>query len=75
AYNAGPSRILRLRKLAEQRGYNPNIWFNNVEVVVAEKVGMETVTYVGNIFKYYIAYKLVTEVEEQKRKAIEGVKQ
>ncbi|HYC14831.1 MAG TPA: transglycosylase SLT domain-containing protein, partial [Stellaceae bacterium] len=75
AYNAGPSRILRLRKLAEQRGYNPNTWFNNVEVVVAEKVGMETVTYVGNIFKYYIAYKLVTEVEEQKRKAIEGVKQ
>jgi membrane-bound lytic murein transglycosylase MltF len=75
AYNAGPSRILRLRKLAEQRGYNPNIWFNNVEVVVAEKVGMETVTYVGNIFKYYIAYKLVTEMAAERAKAKTGVQQ
>jgi len=75
AYNAGPNRIIRLRKLAEERGFNPNIWFNNVEVVVAEKVGMETVTYVGNIFKYYVAYKLVTERAEEREKAKAGAKQ
>ncbi|HVM78334.1 MAG TPA: transporter substrate-binding domain-containing protein [Stellaceae bacterium] len=75
AYNAGPNRILRLRKLAAERGFNPNLWFNNVEVVVAEKVGMETVTYVGNIFKYYVAYELVTEVQEEREKAKQGVKQ
>jgi membrane-bound lytic murein transglycosylase MltF len=75
AYDAGPARILSLRKLAAQRGFDPNLWFNNVEVVVADRVGMETVTYVSNIYKYYIAYKLVTEVEEERRKAEEGVKQ
>jgi len=75
AYNAGPNRILRLRKVAEQRGFDPNLWFNNVEVVVAEKVGMETVTYVGNIFKYYIAYQLVTEMAAERAKAKAGVKQ
>jgi membrane-bound lytic murein transglycosylase MltF len=74
AYNAGPGRIRGLRKLAEQRGFDPNVWFNNVEVVASEKVGMETVTYVGNVFKYYIAYKLVAEREEERRKAKESTR-
>jgi membrane-bound lytic murein transglycosylase MltF len=50
AYNAGPARIRGLRKLAGQRGLNPNVWFNNVERVVAEKIGRETTTYVSNIY-------------------------
>ena len=58
AYNAGPKKILDLREEAKSRGLDPNVWFKNVEVVVAEKVGRETVQYVGNIYKYYIAYKL-----------------
>ena len=74
AYNAGPGRIKGLRTLAEKRGFDPNVWFNNVEVVAAEKVGMETVTYVGNIFKYYVAYKLVADMEEERRTAKEGAK-
>jgi membrane-bound lytic murein transglycosylase MltF len=57
-YNAGPNRIQRLRKVAEQRGLDPNEWFENVEVVVAEKVGSEPVKYVSNIYKYYVAYTL-----------------
>ena len=58
AYNCGPGRMKQLRRDTEKRGLNPNVWFNNVEILASEKVGRETVTYVGNIYKYYIAYKL-----------------
>jgi membrane-bound lytic murein transglycosylase MltF len=71
-YNAGPGRISSLRLLAAKRGYDPNVWFNNVEVVTAAKVGMETISYVGNIYKYYIAYKLVQEEVAERAKAKES---
>jgi len=61
SYNAGPGKIRQLRKEAEQRGLDPNVWFGNVEQVVSERIGRETVTYVSNIDKYYIAYKLIVE--------------
>ncbi|MEP7312339.1 MAG: lytic transglycosylase F [Pseudomonadota bacterium] len=61
SYNAGPARIRALRKEAQARGLNPNIWFDNVERVVADRVGRETVQYVSSIYKYYIAYTLVQE--------------
>lgn len=61
SYNAGPNRIRSLREVAAKRGLDPNKWFNNVEVVVSEKIGRETVQYVSNIYKYYIAYSLVAE--------------
>ena len=63
AYNAGPTRISRLRREAASRGLNPNVWFGEVEQVVAEHVGMEPVTYVRNIFKYYVTYKLMHDQE------------
>jgi membrane-bound lytic murein transglycosylase MltF len=66
AYNAGPNRIARLRDEAAKKGFDPNKWFNNVELVVAEDVGRETVQYVSNIYKYYIAYKLTLERAEQR---------
>jgi membrane-bound lytic murein transglycosylase MltF len=69
AYNAGPARIERLRKTAAQRGLNPNVWFGNVELIAAEKIGRETVTYVSNIFKYYVAYTLVMEAEQAREKS------
>jgi membrane-bound lytic murein transglycosylase MltF len=53
-----------MRKETEKRGLDPNQWFNNVEVVTAEKIGIETTTYVRNIFKYYVAYKLAMQVQE-----------
>lgn len=68
AYNAGPSRISALRKVAKARGLDPNVWFDNVERVVAERVGRETVQYVVNISKYYVAYTLVDE-QQKKRDA------
>ncbi len=75
AYNAGPGRIRGLRKLAAERGLNPNVWFNNVELVAAEKIGRETVTYVANIYKYYLAYQFVEEGRVERQKAKEEVKQ
>jgi membrane-bound lytic murein transglycosylase MltF len=73
AYNAGPGRIQSLRKEAAKRGLDPNKWFDNVEVVASEKIGRETVTYVANIYKYYVAYKLITEDLDERRKARESV--
>jgi membrane-bound lytic murein transglycosylase MltF len=73
AYNAGPGRIHALRQDAAKKGLNPNVWFNNVELVVASRIGMETVIYVANIYKYYVAYKLVALQEEERKKAKEAV--
>jgi membrane-bound lytic murein transglycosylase MltF len=69
SYNAGPGRIAQLRKEAARRGLDPNKWFNNVEVIAAEKIGRETVQYVSNIYKYYLAYKMVEEQREERQKA------
>ena len=61
SYNCGPGNVSKMRNEAVKRGLDPDQWFNNVEVVTAEKIGIETTTYVRNIFKYYAAYKLVAE--------------
>jgi membrane-bound lytic murein transglycosylase MltF len=61
AYNAGPNRIVRLRREAKEEGLDPDKWFGNVELVVAKDIGQETVQYVSNIYKYYVAYKMVRE--------------
>jgi len=71
SYNAGAGRISQLRREAAKRGLDPNVWFRNVEYVVADKIGAETVTYVGNIYKYYIAYSLVSETRAQRERAEE----
>jgi len=73
SYNAGPGNIARMRRLAEKRGLDPNRWFNNVELVVADRIGIETTTYVRNIYKYYVAYKLTLRAREVQRRAREGV--
>ena len=67
SYNAGPNRIVGLRKIAAERGLNPNVWLNSVEIVVSEKIGLETTTYVRNIMKYYYSYKLMQERSEVTR--------
>jgi len=69
SYNAGPARIRQLRAEAARRGLNPNLWFGNVERVASEKIGRETVQYVGNIYKYYVAYRLVMEREQARKGA------
>ncbi len=69
SYNAGPARIARLRTETKKRGFDPNVWFGNVEYLAAEKIGSETVTYVSNIYKYYIAYRLIVDEMARKQQA------
>ena len=69
AYNAGPYKLAKLRKEAQKSGLDPNKWFNNVELVVSEKLGQGPVRYVRNIYKYYVAYKLELEVLAAHEKA------
>jgi membrane-bound lytic murein transglycosylase MltF len=61
SYNAGPGRVRQLRRETERRGLNPNVWFGNVERIASERIGRETVTYVSNIYKYYVAYRLLVD--------------
>jgi membrane-bound lytic murein transglycosylase MltF len=70
SYNAGPARVAGLRRRAAARGLNPNVWLGNVEQVAAQEIGRETVTYVSNIYKYYIAYTLVMEQEAERAAAL-----
>ena len=69
AYNAGPSRMINLRRKAEQMGYDPNVWFDNVELVAAREVGREPVQYVANIYKYYVAYRYSVDQQAGHAKA------
>jgi membrane-bound lytic murein transglycosylase MltF len=71
AYNAGPTRIADLRKKAERDGLDPNQWFDNVELEVAKDVGEQTVIYVGNVYKYYVAYRLTAD--ERKKRGLPGL--
>jgi membrane-bound lytic murein transglycosylase MltF len=70
AYNAGPGKIKSLRREAEKQKFDPNVWFDNVERVAAARVGQEPVRYVRNIYKYYVAYKLIEDAEAAKKAAI-----
>ena len=74
SYNAGPGKIRQLRREAEKRGLDPNVWFGNVEQIASERIGRETVTYVSNIYKYYVAYRLVMEENERRTTAKESLK-
>jgi len=73
SYNAGPGRIRQLRREAEKRGLDPNVWFGNVEQIASERIGRETVTYVSNIYKYYVAYRLVVEERDRRKAAKEAM--
>jgi membrane-bound lytic murein transglycosylase MltF len=69
SYNAGPGRVAGLRREAKARGLDPDKWFNNVELVAARRIGRETVTYVSNIYKYYLAYQLMLPADEAPARA------
>jgi membrane-bound lytic murein transglycosylase MltF len=70
AYDVGPGAIQWLRRKAEAEELDPNVWFNNVERVAAARIGQEPVRYVRNIYKYYVAYKLIEEADAAKKAAI-----
>ena len=64
AYNAGPAKVRSLRKDTKKMGLDPNVWFGNVEVTAAKRIGRETIQYVSNIYKYYIAYGLTRSKQQ-----------
>ena len=74
SYNAGPARIAGLRRQAAGRGVDPDQWFGQVEQVAAERIGRETVQYVGNILKYYVVYRRVADLHARKEKALEAAR-
>jgi membrane-bound lytic murein transglycosylase MltF len=69
SYNAGPGKVASLRREAKASGLDPNKWFNNVELVAAKRIGRETVTYVSNIYKYYLAYQMMQQRADDRRDA------
>ena len=73
AYNCGPGRVAELRAEAPKLGLDPDVWFGNVELVAARRVGQETVSFVGNIYKYYVAYRLQLETIEARRAAAKAL--
>jgi membrane-bound lytic murein transglycosylase MltF len=74
AYNAGPNRVNRLRRVAKRAGLNPNIWFGNVEQMARRSIGRETVEYVANVNKYYIAYKLGFGLLQEREREFRAIK-
>ena len=69
SYNAGPGKVASLRREAAAQGLDPNKWFNNVELVAAKRIGRETVTYVANIYKYYLAYQMMMNAAQARQEA------
>ncbi len=72
SYNAGPARVNDLRKKAAEMGLDSNVWFHNVEVAAAKNIGRETVQYVSNIYKYYIAYRMIVDQMQKKERLLKG---
>lgn len=72
SYNCGPGNISKMRKEAASRGLDPDKWFNNVEIVTAERIGIETTTYVRNIYKYYVSYKLKVDARAEREAQTTG---
>jgi len=72
SYNAGPAKINRRRTEARQAGLDPNVWFRNVEITTAKRIGLEPVRYVSNIYKYYIAYRLSVDKYYKKEAVRKG---
>src|SRR6185295_12863517 len=70
AYNCGPGRVIQLRKMAKAKGLNPNLWFDNVEIIAAREIGRETVQYVSNIYKFYASYRALDYYMAQKGQKI-----
>lgn len=74
SYNAGETRIRKLRKRAAANGLDPNRWFDNVETEVRKSVGSETVNYVRRVMQYYLAYRLSFDREQLRQEVLERVR-
>ncbi|MDX1442963.1 MAG: transporter substrate-binding domain-containing protein [Gammaproteobacteria bacterium] len=62
SYNAGPRKVRLMRAHAAEAGLDPDQWFGHVEYAALDIIGQETVRYVANIYKYYVAYRLAEDL-------------
>lgn len=72
AYNAGPAKVRKMRAKAKKMGLDPNVWFRNTEFAAQQMVGSETTRYVANIYKYYLAYTLLDDLNDNKAAALKA---
>jgi membrane-bound lytic murein transglycosylase MltF len=77
-YNAGPGNMQKSVKRSEEMGYDPTVWFDNVEMGTMRQVGLEPVHYVRNINKYYLSF-LISDIlidvkEEIKQKRLNDLR-
>ena len=70
-----PDRIvLRACGNKHRKGLDPNVWFGNLELMVAQDIGQVTVTYLGNVYKYYVAYQRALEDHANQQSAEQQTK-
>ena len=72
-YKAGPANVQKIRQRTVKMGLNPNVWFQNAEVAAAKIIGRETVQYVSNIYKYYIAYRMTIDRMLEKQEVMKSL--
>jgi len=70
AYNCGPGRVSQMRRMAKAKKLNPNLWFDNVEIIAAREIGRETFDYVSNIYKFYASYRALDYYTSQRSKKL-----
>jgi membrane-bound lytic murein transglycosylase MltF len=70
AYNAGPGNVARARRKTKALGFDPNRWFGHVEVGMYRSVSGEPVSYVRNVYKYYVTYKRLAELRRARERAL-----
>ena len=70
AYNAGPGNVAQARRKAKALGFDPNRWFGHVEVGMYRSVSGEPVSYVRNVYKYYVTYKRLEELRRARERAL-----
>lgn len=70
AYNAGPARIMQVRKKAREMGLDPDRWFGNAEWAAFALIGRETTAYVAHVQMYYAAYKASEHILLKRREAL-----
>jgi membrane-bound lytic murein transglycosylase MltF len=73
AYNAGPDRIMKMRRITRENGGNPDKWFFNVEKTAAQMIGKEVVEYVAEVYKYFIAYQLQADLIKKPKTPLQSV--
>ena len=72
SYNGGQTRIERLRRETGAKGLDPNVWLDNVEVLVARAIGRETVQFVSNVYKFHLAFRLIEQTRGERESRAAG---